>query len=283
MGVMALNDFQITTYDRIRVARELARGFDAQTAGQARAATREARASVRSTNRYNPRPMTAPVIPVALEYASTITADRLDPRIRAAAGSMLCTAIASGLCVAVCFGSLANAKMFWWVHLGVFGATLAFAVRGGLRLRDLNDRYQIALDFVASLGLVGIAIAPLFMAFGNRSHQDGQIALLGICYLLMAATTARHRMLYRTLGVQVRIAGHVRVARFLVTVGWIKAIYEGLWLACCGLTLIAFAARDTEGAGFLLAFVSLFGVFGFAGVWVLMIIVHAQLFAISRK
>jgi hypothetical protein len=242
--------------------------------------------------------VTATVLPLSYATAQTLKSAQVYSTFRL----LLILAILSGLCVGVCFITLWGDMEAPVVipHLAVFGATLFIAMRGGLRLaqsRDLPDDpsrvVRTVLDCLAGAGLVMIGVAPsVYMLAQNYGIQLDETASagLGVAYLLLGATTARHVMLYRFLARVCRQVNRHGMAKSLVTLGWVKAIYEGLWLICCAAALLLIAAEDSAAnlsidAGdyaIFFAVAGLFGAMGFAGVWIWMVISHALLMRLAK-
>lgn len=240
--------------------------------------------------------MSSPVLP--LEYASS--PQLIDPNARRVFREMLFLSILSGLCVGVCFLTFTGGLVGALLHLVIFGMTIALAVRAGMDLTALSlagsgsQRVRVVLDGLAGLGLVGVGLAPLVYYVGESQNlmviETYGVAALGVCYGLLAATTARHVMLYRLLADVCLRADHPHISTRLIRLGWFKAIYEGLWLTCCAIALLCLgAANALQGpSGFQdmamwCAFAALFGAMGFGAVWVWMIIVHALLLATTRQ
>lgn len=221
-----------------------------------------------------------PVIPV-MEYA-TQGGETLDPRAKAVARPMMVAAVGSGLCVAVCFlGFAEDARLAWVVlHPAIFLTTLGAGVLAGMRLRDGVGARMIC-DLVAGVEVLGLALVPVgfFLISGDLFDDDTSAWLLGACYLLMAATTLRHLLLYRQLAAWARQGHWFGLARSLVALGWTKMIFEGLWLGCCSATLML-ASVDPSGPVeeiiIFLALSSFFGCFVYAAIWIWMMIAHAM-------
>lgn len=222
-----------------------------------------------------------PVVPV-IEYA-TSDGGALASRAKAVAGPMMFAAVGSGFCVGVCFLGFAEEAHLAWVvlHPAIFLTTLGAGVIAGMRLRD-GVGVRMICDLVAGVGLLGLALVPptYFLASGEIFDDDVRIWLLGACYLLMAATTLRHLLLYRQLAAWARQGHWFGLARSFLGLGWTKTIFEGVWLGCCAATLML-ATLDGSGAGeeaiVFLALSSFFGCFVYAAIWIWMMIAHAML------
>lgn len=231
--------------------------------------------------RYDVTMTTAtPVIPV-MEYATT-GATSVDPRARAVAGPMMLAAVGSGLCVAVCFAGFAeNIRTLWTVaHPTLFLITLAAGIVAGMRMRD-GVAPRMLFDCIAGVGILGLALVPLgwWVLESHSIEPDVGFGALGVCYLLLAGTTVRHVLMYRLLANWASQANWRGLARSLIALGWTKTIFEALWLGCCATTslLLAYDSAGSAEIAVLFAFGSLFGCFGYAVVWLWMLITHAIL------
>lgn len=220
-----------------------------------------------------------------LQYDSSLL---VPARYAAAAGPMLGLAVCSGVCVGVCFMAFRGGPAVTALHLLVGAMTLALAVLVGRRLSRAGapaDRRPL-LDMIAGLGLLGVGIAPLGRELlGDDRLGDGAPALLGVAFLLMASTTVRHVLLYRMLAADCVDIGRAALARNFNMLGGAKAVYEGLWLGCCGAALLAIPVAQSSPVNFFLplAMISLFGAAGFAILWAWMIVAHATFYAATRR
>lgn len=233
--------------------------------------------------------MAEPVL--TLDYS---TADTLGiPEARAAFRLMLIVACLSGLCVGACFLAIRLSLEGCIVHAVVFAATIVVAIKAGrqwTKIAPERNTLQLALDALALCGLIMIAITPTLFAFLKSNNRDEQIGVgvLGVAYALLALTTSRHVMLYRSLATRCRQINRIRMARGLIVLGWFKAVYEFVWLGCCASALLITAmthylgVSDGGDVALIFAFGALFGVMGFAGVWVWMIGVHTQLLRLAK-
>jgi hypothetical protein len=233
-----------------------------------------------------PSAPTSHAVPL-IEYA---TSQEMDPATRSAARQMVWLAILSGLCVGVCF----LAMMSPWggvLHTVLFAATITLAVRCGGASRGVvpPDRNRTALDALALVGLAIIGLLPAAqfalqgMTLNRGEYRDVEklgFAVVSLAFLLLAATTFRHWMLYHAIAAFCRSAGLRRLGGSMLALGVVKAIYEGVWLGCCFaapllLSVSKGGVNDLEGYAIWLAFGALFGCMGFGAVWVWMIVNHA--------
>lgn len=225
-----------------------------------------------------------------LEYATARALD--NPEARAAFRNAFYLSILSGLCVGVCFLVLADFPLGWAIHTVVFAVTLWVAVRCGVKLRSLHlsDPWvapRTVLDSLAGAGLVIIGLVPtgrLAMEFAGASPGSGSAAIIGLAYLLLAATTIRHVFLYNYLAAVCRDANRPSLARGLVILGWFKAVYELIWLGMCAgaLILLSLGTRPFEDVAISLAFGAFFATLGFGGVWIWMMICHGLLMGVGK-
>ena len=231
---------------------------------------------------------------IALEYA--VADSSLSPEARPLLRGMLWLAILSGLCVVAAFYALSGTLLSLVLHLGVFTATIFIALRVGAEMRLLFPRSEdpgattrLTLDLLALIGLTSIGLAPigyqLIEQFRLYSTNQVGALLLGLAYALLAASTVRHLMLYRLLANSCRQINRFRMAKWLVALGWVKMIYEALWLGSCAAALVLIGARgalDSEDLAVFFAFAALFTTLGFSVVWIWMIVAHAQLLRLTR-
>ena len=221
----------------------------------------------------------APVLEYALPGAG------VDPRCVRAARWMVGLAVLSGLCVAVCFAAINWGPFGAVLHLLVFGTTIGVAVRAGAWMAAAGQvgRPQLVMDGLAGLGLVGVGIAPVLYHF-HIWRYDGFPALLGVSFLLMALTTYRHRLMYRTLAAWSEASNARRLARTLRWLGTAKVGYEAVWLTCCWVPLLLEPLIPGGGdAAVAVAVAALFGCLGYGVLWIWMIVSHAQLAGVMRR
>ena len=202
-------------------------------------------------------------------------------------------AVFSGLCVASCFLVMATDRdeIATVLHLLIFAATLGFAFVGGMRMARLDapplrSTVRVVFDLIAGVGLMMVAVAPLLM--GRRLFRDWQSGgFIGAAFLLMALTTFRHVLLYRGLARLVAADGYRKSAGWLRTLGWMKFVYEGLWLTCCSAPLVMVLPhgmdREFEDGAIFVALGAFFGCLGFAVIWVMMIVTHTRLVSKSAR
>lgn len=230
---------------------------------------------------------------VTLNYATAgelLTADA-----RPALRGMLVLSILSGLCVAAAFFALSGGLFASVVHIGVFAATITIAVRSGGQLAELTGgdrttRIRLTLDIIALAGLIVIGLAPIgYLFLISRDSNDvapWAVSLLGVAYALLAGTTYRHLLLYRVLaGLCVQI-NNMKTAKSLIVLGWVKMIYEAIWLGSCATALLLVATnamRSYEGVMLNIALVALIATLGFGGLWIWMIVAHALLLRLAGR
>jgi len=209
----------------------------------------------------------------------------LDPRCARVARLMVWLAVLSGLCVAVCFAAMAWGTAGAVLHATVFGATIMVAIRAGVTMGAAGwaDQPRQVLDAVAGAGLIVLGLTPLFAAdLDGSGRGDPSVFAIAAAFGLLAATTARHPRLYRQLSQWAAAAGQERFARRLAVLGYAKAIYEGLWLACCTATLLGVVVGAKDDALIGLAFGAFFGCLGFVPIWIWMIVAHGKLAQVVR-
>ena len=223
---------------------------------------------------------------MVIEYASSESGASVHPGLALAATPMLWTAILSGLCVASCFVTFTQHPLAAFSHVCNYVMIFVSAGMAGTRYRPPGAAARTVQDIIASVGLMGIMIAPvLFLTYTVQSMSAGPFAL-GACFLLIAATTSRHLMLYSAVSNALVAANRRGLARSFLVMGWVKMIYEGLWLMCCALPLMMYQDRSMgreEDVAVFLAFGALFGCFGFGLIWIWMIIAHAMLVATVKR
>lgn len=235
----------------------------------------------------------APVPTLDYAVAGTTPLGDAAPAMR----QLLWLSVLSGLCVGTCW-VLLWAKFAWpalVLHVSVYAATLTLAVRAGGRLNrldavfpQLRSRTRVAFDTAAGLGLVFIGMAPVFIDFDSANENVG-LALVAVAFGLMALTTYRHLLLYRALARGFSPIGYRGLSGSLVALGWVKMIYEGIWLTCCAvppalvLAEQATPRQNFDDAAVFIAFGALFGCMGFVGVWVAMIAAHARAAVVAGR
>ncbi len=238
---------------------------------------------------------------LTIEYARRISID-IDPQLIRAAKWMIWLAVFSGFCVFLSLAYLGGPDRSGFIaarvlHFLVFAVTLFIGVRSGILLQaaamavgDPSRRPRMILDAVAGVGLILLAAAPFGLL--QRDNALPGVALAGIGFLAMATVTIRHLMLYRLLSDLALAVTAPRLKRSLLAMGWMKTIYEGLWLMCCGLPLMAVALDKSHFkiagnfAGEWIIFIliaAFFGCFGYAAIWVWMIVNHSLLLRAFKR
>jgi hypothetical protein len=222
--------------------------------------------------------MTAPVL--TLDYAGALSLN--SPQAHRASKLMFVVSILSGLCVGVCFLSFSENLAAQLLHLAIFAMTIVFAVLAGIALSKVDDtpnrRLRVLLDSLAGFGLVVIGVAPLAFRAGMR--DDPAPIILGFAYLLLAGSAPRHIMLYRALAAMCRQVDREKIAKAMITLGWFKTIYEGIWLGSCAGALCL--ANGSSDLCVYLAVVAFVGCLGFAGVWILMMVLHGKFMSVTK-
>jgi hypothetical protein len=235
---------------------------------------------------------------VPLEYASAL--QPLGREHRRAFGLMLWLAVLSGPCVGTCLLVLSNPLIFATLHVLVFAVTIFSAVRAQTALQAVILPHDAArfmrarlLDFAVllSLAIIGLAAVPLALvpdARSNSPRTGAAICIVALAYAVLSIGSVRHIRVYRTLANLCRVAGRRGSAAHLIALGYVKAIFECLWLACCALTLCGIAASRIPSATIppftlFAAYGALLGLLGFTGVWIWMVVAHALLFRLANR
>lgn len=227
-----------------------------------------------------------------LEYASA--GPSLSPDFAAVARRSFHLSVLCGLCVAVCFLPLAwPSPLASAAHLIIFAWTIATALRCGSALRRFDSlpvgSPRFLAECAALLGLAIFGVAPLITDQWKHEQTIAQVMIFAFGPL--AATTARHVPFYRMLARYSRLMNCRRLAKSLIGLGWFKTFYEGLWLGSCFIGVFSIAMERNSAIGrywgedfkLFFAFGGLFGCFGFAGVWLWMMIAHGLLAAAARR
>ncbi|MFT3789039.1 MAG: hypothetical protein QM770_23170 [Tepidisphaeraceae bacterium] len=191
------------------------------------------------------------------------------------------------------FGESAAGLIVSWVGLSlVFLLTVVSATmftyrfaRGGMRV-GVSDilRRTLAPSFFAAIGLLLLDGAGLGMMMFRPSSDWAKpiIIVLAIGYALLGVTSYRFIRLYRAMGRIPFVLGWPRLERFTRFVGWAKAVYETLWLGICMAVGLATIEWNNDVAVFLLI-CGLWGLFGFAGISLLMVVCHTLLARCIRR
>lgn len=215
--------------------------------------------------------------PAVLEYASARTVGSVDPAMLPVSRYTFGTAVLSGPAVGSCF--LLFMEEAWTIlpHLGVYILLLYFCVRAGMALRALAaPAWWMICDGAAAAGLVGIGVSPLVYYGAGENPSKWMITALAGCYLLLAVSAWRAAPFYRRLAAWTRPYAR-RLAAVQVALGWLKALYETVWLGCCATLLFGVAIEHRLPDSDLLtgvAFTALFGTLGFGAVWLAMMVIH---------
>ncbi len=246
-------------------------------------------------------------IPVALpvqvlEY-SRERASGLDPvalaHFRRYARASLVSTIFSGLCVGVaCLWLTERNLAVSLLHLVIFSTTLVFAAIAGraLVLSAVSARVRacyvrgIWLDWLAAAGLIPLAVMPILAQSLPPDWSDlSSLAWWPAgAYFLLTVSVGRHVLHYRQVTILLRALGNTYIGE-LRFIGWIKMIFEGVWLGACTFVLASFATGffgpffGPNNFSFFAAFVALLGCYGYGALWVWLIVRHALLVARLRR
>jgi hypothetical protein len=214
--------------------------------------------------------------PLVIEYARP--AENIDPRWASIARWMIGLTVLSAGCVATCFLTMATNNDAGIVQVVVFAATLWVAIVVGAWLGELGSRNatEVVLDSVAGLGLLIVGAIPVGLMLDLDEGTAGAV-ILGVGYVMMGATTWRHVLVYRRLAQWAALANSPTLRGFLVSLGYMKLVWEGLWLACCGMTLFVAAMDQSDDLIVFLAFASLIGCGIYGIIWIWMMVVHVLL------
>ena len=227
--------------------------------------------------------------PLEMEYFGPRTS--ADPLRREVASAFVPLSVLSGLCVGVAWLALLTENALGLLCVVVFGITIWQGIAVGVRLRRAKVWLgRVAfLDLIALIGLAVVALAPIGYSLYESSVDwkrlgEAGLASLGLAYLAMGLTSVRHIWMYAELSQWAEDLFHRRLARSLQMLGYIKAIYETLWLGlCCAVPLLA-AATDLAGGGVIyLAIGAAVGCIGYGLIWIWMMIVHIRLARAHRS
>lgn len=214
------------------------------------------------------------------------------------AGSLLASSIFAGLCPGACLLLLATRNAVGAVAMTVAFAVCAFFAAKGERhrraIRDMPPRRSpigspLVPDIVAAIGLALVNLAgylmPITQAMPYETREQGEVvsaAAVGFGFFLLCATAWRAVPTWRAHAEFAWLLRAPKLEKLLLALGWIKAIYETAWLATCWTPFVLIAV-DGGDAAVGIAFAALFGLIGFAVVWVLMIVGHAILLTQIRR
>jgi hypothetical protein len=229
--------------------------------------------------------MTADPAPVmtTLEYARP--GEGLGVDLSPIARPLLWLAVLSGPCVAVCFLAVTGQMLIWGVlHLGVYAATIAVAVVAGRRMArcaevsSLASATRLVLDAAAGGGARGDRSGSAVRRDRRRRadwRADGGRGLPADGGDGLPARAA----VRGPFGGQ-RSIRRQRLARSFTALGVVKFLYESVWLTCCGAPLILtddfLGGNGADDLAVYLAMAAFFGCFGFAVVWLWMVVSHAR-------
>ena len=230
---------------------------------------------------------------VALDYSRGSTDAIVLDSIRTALLPLLLVAILSGLCVGSCFLTMTNDPIWIVLHMLIYAATLGLAVLAGVRMAKsgIAGGRRAAMDTIAGVSLIVVALAPAGDRWGRELGLNDTFGgiVLGTAFLLMSLTSYRHLLLYRLLAGPCRDAGYPRTAKWMTFLGWTKVLYETIWLLCCAVPLLLIGnplgnnSHGLDDSAFYLLLAAFFGCFGYAAIWMLMIILHARALLLSSR
>lgn len=236
---------------------------------------------------------------IAVSFDPVRSAPVTDEVARVRAGSLLAfvSAILSGFCPGVCllYASAEGSIVVAALMTLIFAATAVTAALGERRLtsvlstasRGAVSRAHQVSDLLAGVGLLVINVAAyLFGRLEWLPHRDGILAAL-TCggFVLLAATAWRAVPSYRMRAAVARAhadPNRIRGNGGFIALGYVKAIYETVWLSLCWIAL-ALIALDGHDSWVPFGFGALLGLIGFAAIWLAMIVTHAILFARAQK
>ncbi len=218
--------------------------------------------------------------------------------------SLLVSSIFAGLCPAACLlllnlENLAGAIMVL-VAFGTCAIFAAIAERARLRLAPVigtpsTSRTLILYDMIAGVGLLLIGVAGVLygikdsynlLGYDHQSLWEGaQAALAGGGFFALFLTAWRAIPAWRAQAEFAQLLGAKRLKKFLTFLAWTKAIFETVWLLCCSLPFGLALLQHESGsdAAIFFAIGAFFGLFGFAAIWLMMIIAHSVLLVQIRK
>lgn len=218
--------------------------------------------------------------------------------LRKMGSSLLVSSIFAGLCPGACLLAVQAENLAGPIAMSIaFSICAVFAGVGETRRRRglgatpaiASRSSPLVADGVAAAGLVLINLAAYAYAIENaaRGYSSGSafiLVLVCLGFFLLCVTAWRALPTWRAHADLAYLLNGIRLSKFLRFLAWTKATYETIWLFCCW-SPFAFVAmgRPMEDLAVGLAFAALFGLFGFAAIWVLMIIAHAILLAQVRK
>jgi hypothetical protein len=221
-------------------------------------------------------------------------------KLRKMGSALLVSSIFAGLCPAACLLAVQAENLIGAVAMTIaFGTCAVFAARaemlrrGVLRLSSISPVAgpPLVADAIAAGGLLLINLAAYVYVIARMVNsnmyfgEDGlPTVLVGVGFFLLFVTAWRAMPTWRAHADIAHLLGGQRLAKLLHFLSWAKAVYESVWLFCCW-TPFALVQLDSNGSDLAvsLAVGALFGLFGFAVIWILMIIAHAIFSVQLRK
>jgi hypothetical protein len=184
-----------------------------------------------------PQPVLVPELRAADVVSYAIERPVLSPVQSSIARLSLLLAVMSGLCVISSIGGIFARPIGLEINICVFIVTVGTAVIVGARMFEEGSfsGLQQCMGVAAVIGVALLATTPVLLVGRRDPSGAGVCALIG--FLLTATTTARHVMHYRELA-RWAAKGNVDLAGSLRRLGMTKAIFEGIWLLICLVTVL---------------------------------------------
>lgn len=234
-------------------------------------------------------------VALSVQMASVL----LDPanarNARKMAGTLVASSVFAGLCPASCLFVLASEHLVGAMSMTIaFGACAVLAAVGERARRQIKDvpamsgshGSPIVADLVAAFGLALVnlagylfAVRQMRMYIGySQSYEILGAATVGLGFFLLCVTAWRALPTWKAHADIAHLLHRKGLRKLLNALGYTKAIYETLWLACCWMPFaLVGLGREGEGLAIPLAVAAAFGLIGFGVIWILMIVAHAVL------
>lgn len=221
-------------------------------------------------------------------------------RARTMAALFLTSSIFAGLCPGACALALSlENELGPLLMSAAFAGCVISAIRGEYQRRSIHvgsGARMAAAPFVADLlaasGLLLINLGGYLLVYlhialigSSDSAERAVAATLAVGFFLLFVTAWRAVPAWRAHAELAQFTRGGKLEKFLKFMGWTKAIYETAWLLTCWtpLAMYAIGGHDFEDPGLFMAFGALFGLVGFAAIWLLMIIAHTILLVQIRR